>query len=197
MKEFLKLLQPTENTTLLDVGFSEEEYSPNDNYFEKHYPWQKQMTALGTDIPVKFSVRYPLLKSVHYEGVVFPFADQSFDICCSNAVIEHVGGPVSQLQFLKELKRVGKLTFLTTPNRNFPVEVHTRTFLLHLLPKKMFEKYLRLTGREWATLGYMNLLTIGNIHHLLKEAGITDYRIIKNRFLFFVMDFVIIFKGTG
>ncbi len=62
----------------------------------------------------------------------------------SNAVLEHVGTRDDQLLFLREVRRVGRRVFLTTPNRHFPVEVHTRTPLLHWLPKPVFERYLRL-----------------------------------------------------
>lgn len=192
LKELLDILQPTEKTTILDVGFSEEEYSPGDNYLEKHYEWPAQITALGTDTPDKFLKRYPLVKAVKYEGYNFPFSDQSFDICVSNAVIEHVGDHERQLHFLKELKRVGKKIFFTTPNRYFPVEVHTRTLLLHWLPEKIFDRCLLWIGKKWATNGYMNLLSERKIRRLLKEAGINDYRIIRNRYFFFVMDFVVI-----
>jgi len=187
------IFHPDEKTTLLDVGFSEEEYSPAENYFEKHYQWPGQITALGTDKPFKFTDRYPLVKAIHYQGTDFPFEDQSFDICCSNAVIEHVGNHDQQVHFLKELKRVGKKTFLTTPNRFFPVEVHTRTLFLHWLPEKWFESYLRLTGKKWATNGYMKLLSARDIRQLLKEAGIEEYQITRNRLFFFVLDFVIVF----
>ena len=37
LREFLDILHPTEKTTILDVGFSEEEYSPGENYFEKNF----------------------------------------------------------------------------------------------------------------------------------------------------------------
>jgi len=193
LKELLDILHPTEKTTILDVGFSEEEYSPGENFIEKRYAWPAQITALGTDMPDKFLTRYPLIKAVQYDGYTFPFEDQSFDICVSNAVIEHVGNHELQVHFLKELKRVGKKTFFTTPNLYFPVEVHTRTLFLHWLPGKLFERYLLMTGKKWATNGYMNLLSKSKIKKLLKEAGIKEYRIIRNRYFLFVMDFVVIF----
>lgn len=156
---FQKNLPITRNTSILDVGFSEEEYSETDNFLEKHYPYPEQITALTLDTPDKFlharkdsefqvpeieilrkrkesSARYPQIKVVSYDGNSFPFPNRSFDICWSNAVLEHVGNWEEQIFFLKEIKRVSKRAFITTPNRNFPIEVHTRTPILHFLPKK-------------------------------------------------------------
>lgn len=192
-KTFLDLVNPGPETTILDVGFSDEEYHPDDNYIEKHYPHPERITALGIDKPAQFPERYPLVKVVMYDGKVFPFADKEFEVGWSNAVIEHVGTREEQLHFLKEIKRVSKRAFVTTPNRRFPIEVHTRTPLLHFLPKKVFDAYLRLIGKAWATGDYMNLLAIGDIKRLLRLAGIAEYEITANKLLGFTVDYVITF----
>lgn len=194
---FLKELSPQAADTILDVGFNDQEYSANDNYLEKNYPQPENITALGLKTSnqsgEEFSKRYPKVKTTIYEGGAFPFANQQFAIVWSNAVLEHVGDREKQLEFLKEIKRVGRHAFLTTPNRNFPIEIHTRTLLLHFLPKKIFAAYLRLIGKSWATGDYMNLLGSRDLKNLLAKAGITDYRLIKNRLAGFILDFVIIF----
>ncbi len=52
------------------------------------------------------------------------FGDQSFDICFSNSVIEHVGTLFDQLAMAREIRRVGRSYFVETPNRYFPLEPH-------------------------------------------------------------------------
>lgn len=188
---FSDLIKPNQQTTILDVGFSEREYSETDNFLEKNYAHQKNITALGIDQPTEFSKRYPKVKAIQYDGRKFPFSDQAFDLCWSNAVLEHVGSRERQRLFLAEIKRAAKRAFITTPNKLFPIEVHTRTPLLHWLPKKWFDKYLRLVRKDWATGDYMNLLTLNDLKTLLRDAGINDYKIIKNKFLFFTLDFVV------
>jgi len=190
---FLEEIAPTRATRVLDVGFSEEEYSSNDNFIEKHYPHPEMLTALGIDTPVKFKRRYPEVATVQYDGSVFPFSDQAFDVLWSNAVIEHVGDRSKQLFFLKEIKRVSKKAFITTPNRFFPVEVHTCTPLLHYLPESIFDRYVTLIGKRWATSEYIRLLSHSELEALLADADIAEYRIIKNMLVRLPLDFVVLF----
>ncbi len=181
----------TPDSKVLDVGFSENEYSASDNYIERHYPYPGQLTALGVDQPDTICERYPQVQFVHYDGGRFPFEDKAFDICWSNAVIEHVGDRAAQRDFLAEIARVSRRAFITTPNRYFPIEVHTRTPLLHFLPKPVFDRWLRLIGKAWAAGDYMDLLSHRELQRLLREAGIADYRIHRNRLFPFTLDFVV------
>jgi len=192
---FLREMKPQPEEKILDIGFSEEEYSATDNFLEKNYPYLDQVTALSVDEAKIFKKSYPQVNTVTYDGKKFPFPDNTFDICWSNAVIEHVGDKEKQVLFLKEIYRVGKKAFITTPNRFFPVEIHTRVPALHwFLSKKWFDGFLVLIGKKWATGDYMNLLSLNELKCLLRGAGINDYKIVKNRLLFFALDFVIIWK---
>jgi SAM-dependent methyltransferase len=137
------------------------------------------------------------VKTVIYEGNIFPFENQTFDIGWSNAVIEHVGDEQQQILFLSEIRRTCKKLFITTPNRYFPIEIHTRLPFLHWLPKRIFDKMLSFTPKRWAAGDYMNLLSIRKCKILLKKAGIDRYQIYKNRFLGITMDFCIVVHDTS
>lgn len=189
--QFLNTFSIDAATTILDVGYADEEYTGFDNYLERHYPYPENITALGVVEPKEFGARYPKVRTVVYDGTVFPFADKQFDICWSNAVIEHVGDYDRQLFFLKEVKRVSRAAYLTTPNVFFPVEVHTRVPFLHWLPRETFNRFITAIGRGWAAGDYMYLLSLRQVKKLLADAGITDYTITKNRILGFTMDFVV------
>lgn len=190
-EHFMNTFPTDAATTILDVGYSNREYSSNENYLERHYPYPRNITALGVVEPMEFAERYPMVRTVVYDGKTFPFADRQFDICWSNAVIEHVGDHDRQLLFLREVKRVSRMAYLTTPNRFFPVEVHTKLPLLHWLPRPAFNRALGWLGREWAAGDFMYLLSLRQIRALLAEADITDYTITKNRVLGFTMDYSI------
>lgn len=190
---FISELMPIHTTRILDVGASENEYQKNANILEKLYPHQEMITVLGIDDYKEFNKRYPKVKTIHYNGKTFPFKDNEFDVCWSNAVIEHVGDKEAQTRFIKEIARTSKHALITTPNRFFPMEVHTKTLFLQYLQKPVFDKLLTMFGKGWATGKYMNLLSLSSIEGLLAAAGVKKYKIIKNKFLFFTIDFVIIF----
>lgn len=191
--QFLSFCVPNSNITILDVGVNTEEYSEADNYLERYYPYPQNITAVGIEDMTSFEKRYPQVKTIQGTGLNLTFPDNSFDICYSNAVIEHVGDINKQLQFLSELYRVGRRGYLTTPNRFFPIEIHTRIPLLHLfLSKKSFDAFLTRIGKAWAAGEYMHLLSEKELRSILQKANITNYTFIKNRFLGFPMTFTII-----
>jgi hypothetical protein len=161
---------------------------------KRHYPFPENLTALGLELPDDGADRFPGVTLKTYDGRRFPFADDEFDICWSNAVVELVGQRSRQVLFLREIKRVARVGFVTTPNRRFPFEPHTRTPLLHLLSSRLFEADLRCIGKDWATGNYMTLLGAADLRAFLAEAGITRYRLFRNRIAGLTMDFVIIFE---
>jgi SAM-dependent methyltransferase len=194
LEYFLNYFKPTFKTSILDVGAAENEYQENANILEKNYHYPEKITVLGIDKYKKFIERYPKVRITTYDGKnKFPFHDKEFDICWSNAVLEHVGGRTTQIAFLKEIHRVANQAFITTPNRFFPFELHTKIFLLHWLPKKYFDIILNSIGKKWAAGLYMHLLSLSQLRKILNEAGINNYRIKWNWFMGFVVDFIVIF----
>jgi SAM-dependent methyltransferase len=180
----------TPQMTVLDVGFSDVEFQPMDNYLEKLYPHLENITALGIDESKEFTQRYPAVKTVCYDGQRFPFDDQAFDVVWSNAVVEHVGDFDRQVFFLREIRRVGKRAFVTTPNRFFPVETHTRIPLLHFLPKPIFDALLKACGKSFFTGDYMHLSSESRFRRSLSAAGFSRFNLHKNRIGGFTVDFV-------
>lgn len=192
---FLRLLAPTSTDTILDVGVNAKEYSDTDNYLERFYAHPEQITAVSLDDVSNLKSHYPKVTFVQADGTKLPFANQEFSIAFSNAVIEHVGTKAQQQQFLNELVRVSTRGYITTPNKFFPFEVHTRTPLLHiLLPKKLFDGFLRMIGKDWAAGDYMNLLSKKDLWHLAEQAGVSEFQIHKNRFFGFTMTLTLTWK---
>jgi len=153
LRLFLQELRPTADTTVLDVGADELGFGEGDgcatmNFFEELYPWPERITALGLHDGAGFRATYPHIPYVQGDACALPFEDGAFDIVFSNAVIEHVGGRDRQRQLVSEAIRVGRRVFITTPNRRFPVEVHTRLPLVHWLPDALSHRVYDLTGRE-------------------------------------------------
>jgi SAM-dependent methyltransferase len=162
LRLFLEELNPTAATSVLDVGADELAFGEGDgcgtlNFFEEHYPWPERITALGLHDGVGFRDRYPGIRYVQGDACALPFADGEFDIVFSNAVIEHVGGVERQQELVSEAIRVGSRVFITTPNRRFPIEVHTRLPLVHWLPDRLAHPVYRVVGKSFAT--EVNLLS--------------------------------------
>jgi SAM-dependent methyltransferase len=134
---FFQLLAPGPETTVIDVGVTDAPFGKGstDNFFEALYPWPEQITGVGHTELDRFAAAFPSVRAVRADGRDLPFADGEFDIGFSNAVVEHVaGGREGQRQFVHELCRVSKRVFVTTPNRWFPIEVHTLRPFVHWLP---------------------------------------------------------------
>ena len=134
---FLDLLQPGPETTVVDVGVTDAPFGAGstDNFFEALYPWPGQITGVGHTELERFAAAFPQVRAVRADGRDLPFGDAEFDVGFSNAVVEHVaGGRDGQRQFVHELCRVARRVFVTTPNRRFPLEVHTLLPFVHWLP---------------------------------------------------------------
>src|SRR5262245_31291243 len=158
LRLFLDSMRPSAETTVLDVGVDEVGFGApggeagcgTHNFFEELYPWPGRITALGLHDGAAFRAAYPHVPYVQGDACALPFADASFDVVFSNAVVEHVGGEDRQREFVREALRVGRHVFLTTPNRWFPLEVHTRLPLVHWLPEPVAHRAYEVTGRAWA-----------------------------------------------
>ncbi|MDQ2910424.1 MAG: class I SAM-dependent methyltransferase [Actinomycetota bacterium] len=154
---FLDELGPGPETTIVDVGVGDTGFSTepgvalSHNFFEALYPWPERITAVS-DVPLpNFAQEFPAISWVTASGTDLPFEDDSFDIAFSNAVLEHVGGRKEQRRFVHELCRVAPRVFVSTPNRWFPVEVHTLVPFAHWLPRRLRDRvFVTLRRDAWA-----------------------------------------------
>ncbi len=155
LRLLLERLRPDAGTSVVDVGVTDAAFGDSaghgsDNFFEAHYPWPAQITAVGLSELPRFRAAFPSVRLVVADGRRLPFADGEFDIAVSNAVVEHVGGADDQRAFVHELCRVARQVFVSTPNRWFPIEVHTLLPLVHWLPRARARAAFRALGRDEA-----------------------------------------------
>ncbi|HET7138061.1 MAG TPA: class I SAM-dependent methyltransferase [Gaiellaceae bacterium] len=145
LRLFLDLLQPGPDTSVVDVGVTDAPFGgdSSDNFFEAMYPWPDRVTGVGQTGLDSFAAAFPRVRAVRADGRDLPFADREFDLGFSNAVVEHVaGGRDGQRRFVHELCRVADRVFVTTPNRFFPLEVHTLLPFVHWLPAPARERLI-------------------------------------------------------
>ena len=146
LRLFLDLMAPGPETTVVDVGVTDAPFGAGstDNFFEALYPWPERIIGVGHTELERFAAAFPSVTAVRADGRSLPFADRAFDLGFSNAVVEHVaGGREGQRAFVHELCRVAGRVFVTTPNRWFPLEVHTLLPFVHWLPAGPRSRVLR------------------------------------------------------
>jgi SAM-dependent methyltransferase len=149
LRLFLDLFQPGAETTVVDVGVTDAPFGggSTDNFFEALYPWPERVTGVGHTELDRFAAAFPQVSPVRADGRDLPFPDGAFDLGFSNAVVEHVaGGREGQRRFVHELCRVAGRVFVTTPNRYFPLEVHSLLPFAHWLPPRLRDPLLRARG---------------------------------------------------
>jgi hypothetical protein len=154
LRLFMETIAPDERTSVVDVGVADAEFAAEGghgytyNFFEELYPWRERITAVSDRPLPRFAAAFPEIRSVVADGRSLPFGDGEFDVAFSNAVVEHVGPAAEQRRFVHELCRVARTVFLTTPNRLFPLEVHTLVPFAHWLPRPLADRAFAALGRD-------------------------------------------------
>jgi len=172
-----RVIRPTEyaSGTVLDIGCS---YG---GYMEA-FATNGAAGVVGLDVsPVKFK-QGGVRNAVVGDMTLSPFADASFDLVYSRAVIEHVP---DQLAFCKECYRVlkpGGYACITAPPWYSPNAGHPRLKPFHLFPFPLARwlsektKGIRIEASDLAGLG-LYPITIRRLRRHMMETGFEEVRI--------------------
>lgn len=183
--------------TILDIGVTPDAGAAYSNFFECFYPHSERITALSDQDASALENIFKGLKFVQGDGRNLPFADNSFDLVFSSAVLEHTGSIEQQKKFIAEAARVCRRDlFLTTPNRWHPLEFHTYLPILHWLPKKWHRKFLKMLGMEYLSKEEnLNLLDSRTLENICRELDL-PCRIAYVRFLGIKSNLLLIISKT-
>lgn len=166
-RNFTAVLPPHPDHRVIDIGVTPDRALADSNFFEALYPWKERITATSIEDASFLEAQYPGLRFVRTGATGLPFADHQFDVAFCSAVLEHVGDRDQQAAFVAEMCRVARRFFLTTPDRRFPVEVHTFLPLVHWLPQRRHQAVLRAMGKPfWAETSNLNLCSPRTIRPL-------------------------------
>ena len=178
---FMEAMQPGPDDTVLDVGVTSDRSHAHSNYFEAWYPHKSRITGVGLEDASFLEEMYPGMRYICCDALNLELEDGSYDFVHSSAVIEHVGSHQNQIRFLKELWRVArKGVLVTTPNRWFPVEVHTVLPLLHYLPPATFRAIVKRLGQEFfADENNLNIMSRRDLASAAVAAGIEKHVILS------------------
>lgn len=174
-EKLIETVKPDSTTKILDVGVTNDKREES-NFLEKLYPHKENITAVGLEDAFFLEKEFPGLKYIKADGCDLPFKNSSYDLVTSFAVVEHVGNRANQRKFVQELARVGKSVIISTPNRWYPMEVHTMMPLLHWLPANQFRKALKIMGNNfYAQEENLNLLEAASLREMFPaEMKVTE-----------------------
>ena len=191
---FLKNICYNNSMSLLDVGTTAVS-DENHNIILQKLKDNPNITCLSDQNCSSLKEIYPHVKSfITGDGKKNIFDNNMFDIVHSSATIEHVGSLEDQLTFVSECFRVAKKSvFITTPNRNYPIDFHTKLPLIHLLPKKIHRKILKKIGLSFFSKEEnLNLLSERDLISICKKLRFKNFYIVKHKFCFFTSNLILI-----
>ena len=182
--------------SIIDIGVTADSQKDSSNFFEKMYPHPERITALSDQDASWMAERWQGLKFLQGNALNIPFDENSFDLSFSNAVIEHVGCRENQVLFIRECIRVsGKYVFITTPNRFYPIELHTALPFIHWLPPKIYRRILTIINKSFfASEDNLNLLSKKDLIEIMRHFPAVHYSIDTIRFLGFQSNLLLTIK---
>ena len=171
--EMFKILeQNISNVTLksiLDVGTIDNDSLKSSNFFANKFKDVSIRKSISNQIidDKKFSMR--VNKSITSDFSNEELDKLKADLVLSSATIEHVGNYQNQKKMIENIMDLStKFFFITTPNRDFPIDFHTKLPFLHMLPKKIHRLILKIIGlKEYGKEENLNLIDEKTIKKLI------------------------------
>ena len=179
----------------LDIGTTSDEKNASSNTVIKNIQNIKKFKCLSNqDVNSDFFYK-KLKRSITEDLSENELLEFSSDLVISNATIEHVGGSSKQKKMIENIIKLTKKVFvITTPNRFFPIELHTKLPFLHWLPKSIYRKILTFMGLSfYANEKNLNLLGVRELKEMLNSQKIM-YEIKFVKLLFLKSNIIIIGK---
>jgi hypothetical protein len=158
---FMRECRPRPDDPVADFGVSGHRDHPVHYFFEALYPYRDRLTAIGraAEDARWYPRQFPGLKFIEADLRQIPVADNFFHAGICNAVVEHAGTREQQAALVREVCRVCRRVLFTTPNKAFPIELHTFLPLIHWLPDPIWRATLRVLGqRSFAQVDELNPL---------------------------------------
>ena len=192
-----KKLDYEKHKNMLDVGTTPS-LANHENQVLKYFYKKIKINCLSNLDLSKLKSLYPEVLIYLGDGRDMFFENNEFDVVISSATIEHVGSFENQLKFVSECYRISKYkTFITTPNRYYPIEFHTKIPLLHFLPKSYHRKILSLIGENFLSLEEnLNLLSKRNFFEICKILKIKNFIIEEVKLFGIVSNYILTIDKT-
>ena len=179
----------------LDIGTTSDDKNASSNIVIKNIKNIDKFKCISDQIVNSDFFHKSLNKSITEEFSENELYDFSSDLVVSNATIEHVGNTLNQKKMLENVIKLTKKIFvITTPNKFYPIELHTKIPLIHWFPKSIYRKILKFLGLSfYANEENLNLLSVNELKKMLDNYKIM-YEIKFIKLFFFKSNIIIIGK---
>ena len=179
----------------LDIGTTSDDKNASSNIVIKNIKNIDEFKCISDQIVNSDFFNKKLKKSITEDFSENEIYDFSSDLVVSNATIEHVGNALNQKKMLENVIKLTKKIFvITTPNKFYPIELHTKIPLIHWLPKSIYRKILKFLGLcFYANEENLNLLSVNELKKMLDIYKI-KYEIRFIKLFFFKSNIIIIGK---
>ena len=179
----------------LDIGTTSDDKNASSNIVIKNIKNIDEFKCISDQIVNSDFFNKKIKKSITEEFSENELINFSSDLVVSNATIEHVGNTLNQKKMLENVIKLTKKIFvITTPNKFYPIELHTKIPLIHWLPKSIYRKILKFLGLcFYANEENLNLLSVNELKKMLDIYKI-KYEIRFIKLFFFKSNIIIIGK---
>ncbi|MDA8537601.1 hypothetical protein N9K55_02705 [Candidatus Pelagibacter bacterium] len=183
---------------VLDIGTTADMENESSNLIAKKLEGVNYFKSISDQ-----EINSPFFKKKLKKSITEKFSEEeikefSSDLVISNATLEHVGNFLEQKKMVSNIINLSKKLFIiSTPNRFYPIDFHTKLPLIHWLPKSVHRKILNFLGMHfYEKEENLNLLGLNEIKNLLDIKDIS-YKIASIKLLFFKSNFVVIGKKNN
>jgi len=159
----------------LDIGTTSDDKNASSNIVIKNIKNINKFKCISDQIVNSDFFNKKLKKSITEEFSEKELYEFSSDLVISSATIEHVGNTLNQEKMIKNIIKLTKKIFIiTTPNKFYPIELHTKIPFIHWLPKSIYRRILKFLGLSfYADENNLNLLTVNELKKMLDDKKIT------------------------
>tara|TARA_A100000164_G_C21608913_1_gene631139 strand:- start:48 stop:650 length:603 start_codon:yes stop_codon:yes gene_type:complete len=178
----------------LDIGTTDDENFESSNFLIKNLKNVKIYKSISDQ-----NIKSNFFSNKLNKSITDNFTNEEIDIfssdlVISNATLEHVGDKNSQIKMIENVIKLSKKIFvITTPNRFYPIDFHTKIPLIHWLPKSIHRKILKFLGLEYfSKIENLNLMSKKDIKGILSNFKNIKYKIFYIKLAFIKSNFVIV-----
>ena len=197
-EEILRVIKeniPLENiNNVIDVGTTRDTSNVSSNYIINNLGNFKDIKSISTQKIESNFFSEKIHKSITDEFSESEINNLKSDLIISNATIEHVGSFENQIKMCSNMIKLSNKYFvICTPNKFYPIELHTKIPFLHFLPNNIYRFILNKIGLSFFSKEEnLNLLSIKNLIEIMSILNHQNFKIKYVNLMFFKSNLILI-----